>query len=399
MRRLLCASALALSTAVLAIAPTPVASQDAELQITPTTGQPGDVVSATLDPAAVSASCMTDLAEMQSALGAAAADVTSQLGGLTGDEATAANVMALVFTVLAGDARAQQVLDASYVLTFVDIATQQPIGTRSSFDPVTGEGTLTVPTVDPGLWGVAATCVEPDASDPARFQAMVDAATAYLVNRYGPGLDLGTIVLDLLVDPAIAEELLLGALPPIMVPQAGARWVQTFTIPASGPPNDPAVAAFCAALPTLPTVADQLLAALAALPEDDGSMSDADWAAAEDWAALATELEALVDQVQDLLDAGDASHPADLGDEWDEATAPLRQVRDALQAVSYDLSTPSGRLIAGQLRAGASGGTGQSPAVAALTDWFLANCLPGTDPGTSPAPAAQPVTAQPRFTG
>jgi hypothetical protein len=47
------------------------------------------------------------------------------------------------------------------VLTFADLATQEPVGELSSFDPVTGVGPVVVPDVTPGPWAVAAVCIAP----------------------------------------------------------------------------------------------------------------------------------------------------------------------------------------------------------------------------------------------
>ncbi|HEX6239175.1 MAG TPA: hypothetical protein VFZ68_18395, partial [Acidimicrobiales bacterium] len=52
------------------------------------------------------------------------------------------------------------------VMTFADIATQAPVGERGSFDPNTGEGSVVVPDIDPGLWAVAAACVGPSLDIP-----------------------------------------------------------------------------------------------------------------------------------------------------------------------------------------------------------------------------------------
>ncbi|HEX6236372.1 MAG TPA: hypothetical protein VFZ68_04210 [Acidimicrobiales bacterium] len=56
----------------------------------------------------------------------------------------------------AGDA-----LPQTFVMTFADIATQEPVGERGNFDPATGDGSVVVPDIDPGNWAVAAACVGP----------------------------------------------------------------------------------------------------------------------------------------------------------------------------------------------------------------------------------------------
>jgi hypothetical protein len=47
---------------------------------------------------------------------------------------------------------AEIALPQTFVLTFAQIATQQPVGDRSNFDMTTGEGSVTVPNIAPGLW-------------------------------------------------------------------------------------------------------------------------------------------------------------------------------------------------------------------------------------------------------
>ena len=49
----------------------------------------------------------------------------------------------------------------SFVLTFADLATQEPIGELSTFDPVTGTGSVVTPDLPPGPAPVAAICISP----------------------------------------------------------------------------------------------------------------------------------------------------------------------------------------------------------------------------------------------
>lgn len=403
----------------------PASSQDADVfTITPTEGTPGTTVFTELDPAAIddSACYLTPedvqgeegpLAQLASDMGAATAAAGFEEGS---DRATAAGTLQIIISVLAGDparaASVEQLLSNFFVLTFVDIGTMEPVGERSTFDPETGDGKITVPELDPGLWAVAATCVFPVVDDPAAWVAAVDGAVAALraypelLNDDG-NLDGATILLTLLgvINPGlgdvIGEAALSGALPLLAAPRD--RWTHPFTIPAALPEPDPEVAAFCAAIPQLPGLAEQLITVLAGLPADDGTMTPEEWAAAADWAAIGTQLSGLVDDIEALLLEGDTVRPEALADEWARATAPLRQLRDALQAVDYDLSTESGRMIAGQLRdqATAEGeGEGGDSAADVLTEWFLNHCLPEApvDPPAA-APAAQPRGAQPRYTG
>lgn len=392
----------------------PASSQDADVfTIDPTEGRPDDEVATQLATTEIEDRCLTSVEVMQADwIPPFTDDIADRSGELPEDsnERITSDVLGLIFSPLGiggNPEQGAQFLANTYVLTFASIATQQPVGATSNFDPETGAGTIEVPDLAPGLWAVAASCVFPDASDPDAYAAAIAAGTAFLVAEFGDPLDPTTILLALLGDPTIAEGLLREMLPFLMVPQetdAGpARWFAPFTVLGEAVPADPEVEAFCAAIPQLPALGEQLIETLAGLPEDDGSMSQDEWAAAEDWAALATELEGLVGQIEDLLAAGDTSRPDDLADEWASATAPLRQLRDALQAVDYDLSTESGRMIAGQLReqaVGAGEGEGEDPAVAALTQWFLANCLTeDTDDAEDTAPPATPRGAQPSYTG
>ncbi len=408
-RRLTSAVLAALMSGSLAIAP--ASSQDAPFTIDPTAGLPGDTVTAQLDPAVVTGeggACIDDVAELQALLPGIASAITAEAASasppLSADESVTASALNLIFTVLAGDPRAEQLLENLFVLTFADIGTMEPVGSNSNFDPLTGEGTIVVPAeLTPGLWAVVASCVIPDVTDDAAFREMIEAATVVFQDYFegDAPLDGIAILLALLGDPTLGQTVLEAALPPVMVPQDGARWTATFTVPAELPAPDPATAAFCAALPELPALGEDLMATLAALPADDGTMPPEEWAAAADWDGIGDELEGLVEEIEALLAEGDTYRPDELADDWATATAPLRQVRDALQAVDFDLSSESGRMIAGELRTAATA-EGEDPAgdaaTAALTDWFVASCIPAA-PATPAAPAAQAAAAQPRYTG
>ncbi|HEX6236761.1 MAG TPA: hypothetical protein VFZ68_06190, partial [Acidimicrobiales bacterium] len=56
---------------------------------------------------------------------------------------------------------AETALPQTFVMTFADIATQEPVGERGNFDPNTGDGSVVVPDIEPGNWAVAAACVGP----------------------------------------------------------------------------------------------------------------------------------------------------------------------------------------------------------------------------------------------
>jgi len=56
---------------------------------------------------------------------------------------------------------AETALPQTFVMTFADLATQQPLGPLGHFDPVTGVGSVIVPNLAPGNYPVVATCVQP----------------------------------------------------------------------------------------------------------------------------------------------------------------------------------------------------------------------------------------------
>ena len=125
-------------------------------------------------------------------------------------------------------------LPQTFVLTFADIVTQQPVGQRSLFDMTTGDGSITVPNIAPGLWALAAACVEPDIN---RIPDSITAGAAFLQALGVPLMfpDSDTFITELLTDPlspwfinTIAPDLL----PPMMVPKA--LGVELFTIPQCG---------------------------------------------------------------------------------------------------------------------------------------------------------------------
>jgi hypothetical protein len=110
-------------------------------------------------------------------------------------------------------------LENSFALTFADIATQEPQGQISTFDPNTGLGSVVVPDVDPGLWAVAAACVVPDNT---MIPAAIDAAAA-IAEADGRPLDYAAPdTLDYLAANAVKF------LQPMVVPQA--LGVQLFTV-------------------------------------------------------------------------------------------------------------------------------------------------------------------------
>jgi FIMAH domain len=154
--------------------------------IDPTQGAPGTIVNGQVDVADIAANCNTTIEQLQAAF----APIFETMGNdfsfislyfpecMTDPSCSAFKAtytyeqeayVALAFAALGiannldvGTGPAAEVaLPQTFVLTFADIVTQQPVGERSTFDPTTGEGSVTVPNIAPGPWAVAAACVEP----------------------------------------------------------------------------------------------------------------------------------------------------------------------------------------------------------------------------------------------
>jgi hypothetical protein len=166
-------------------------------QIDLTQGGPGTTVNGQVDPQNVADLCATDVETVQDrfeafGLVASAEAMNRYPSGIQsvfppGAEPPLPTEKLVEFwawsfyTLIGGGvaqdpAVAEQVLPQLFVLTFADIATQSPVGELGSFDPTTGQGSVTVPDVAPGLLGVAAACVMPTV-DLAEIEAGVAAIT------------------------------------------------------------------------------------------------------------------------------------------------------------------------------------------------------------------------------
>ncbi|HEX6235870.1 MAG TPA: hypothetical protein VFZ68_01680 [Acidimicrobiales bacterium] len=147
-----------------------------------TQAQPGALVLGKADAADVAEHCVTDLEAFQTRFQELLAGPFAGLGSEgelferffpdfeEGEEVVfdthdkvAYGLVALVALGLGANLNgaAEDALPQTFVMTFADIATQAPVGERGSFDPDTGEGSVVVPDIDPGLWAVAAACVGP----------------------------------------------------------------------------------------------------------------------------------------------------------------------------------------------------------------------------------------------
>jgi hypothetical protein len=230
------------------------------LSIDPHEGFPGDVVEGMVNTDDVAASCVTDLAEFQARFNDLTfnvlaffapdplwlrffpADVTDILTTIETHDQLAYTLTLLVVVGIAANegGAAEDALPQTFVMTFADIFTQEPVGEMGNFDPDTGLGSVVVPDVDPGLWAVAATCVGPS-FDRDTLEAGIRSSGAFLEQIGAPAVSpidqefldwaqgfLGTdttgfdLLLELLT--AIGPDLL----EPIVVPDA--LGIQLFTV-------------------------------------------------------------------------------------------------------------------------------------------------------------------------
>lgn len=150
--------------------------------ISPTEGRPGDMVSGQVDTADVAAHCVTDIEGVQERF--------LEFGLVASNEfldrypdgpyppgefpegqplPTSRFTEFLAWTaygllgggVSSSAENAALVLPQLFVMTFADLATQQPVGQTGNFDPSTGVGSVVVPDLPHGLSVVAAACVMP----------------------------------------------------------------------------------------------------------------------------------------------------------------------------------------------------------------------------------------------
>jgi hypothetical protein len=390
------------------------------LVVNPDEGVPGDLIATQVDPEAVEEACITTAEELIELLAGEGGLIEqweeynpfSELEGLallaallaaSPEDLAAALFQAALETIAANaDGEADRFVDAlPYLLSFIDIATQEPVGEMSEFDPETGQGTIEVPDLDPGLWIIAAFCVEPQITPESAAAAIAAGAEFITEGEYD--------LFDFAADPAgLGAELVQVMVTPLMAPRH--TWTSPFTVLAEAVVPSPENEVFCAVLPALQPLGAEILEALANLPEDDGEMTQEEWEELADWDAIGAELEELFAEASELLADGDESRPDTVAPQWETVTQGLRDARNALEAVDYDLSTESGRAIAGALREGAlddSPNPEGDAATAVLTQWFIDNCIPEAPPAppevpveetprAAPAPAA---VAQPTFAG
>jgi hypothetical protein len=217
----------------------PVGAQEPlGFEIDKTQGLPGEVVNGQVNVADVAAHCTTTVEGLQARFGELLAGPYNPEPGVElfdrifpGGEFVFENhtqaaysltgLMILGLSGFIGPEPAEEALPQTFVMTFADIATQEPVGERGNFDPDTGEGSVVVPDVDPGLWAVAATCVGPTL-DVDLLEAGLEESAAFLQEIGAPAdinsPEFGEFIRDFLDDeqagvidafvPAIAPELL-----------------------------------------------------------------------------------------------------------------------------------------------------------------------------------------------
>jgi hypothetical protein len=192
----------------LTMASTATAVETLGFAIDPTQGLPGITVSGQVNPADIAAHCVTDLAAFEArfqalldgpyAGGAPEGELFSRFfptGEFVFDTCDQAAYSLTGITVLAIGSNimgaADIALPQTFVMTFADIATQQPVGELGHFDPVTGVGSVVVPDVAPGPWAVAAACVGP-VFDLDLLEAGIRANGAFLVSLGFPTCDINS---------------------------------------------------------------------------------------------------------------------------------------------------------------------------------------------------------------
>jgi hypothetical protein len=250
------AATLVASTAMLGLAtfvaePAVAQAPGLGFEVDVTEGRPGDTVNGQVDVDDVAANCTTDREELRAKFNDfanAAQTLILEEGYLpasgdgeyhTYEELSAATLLAASVGPLYFEEYLDEALSQTFVVTFAEVATQEPVGERVNFDPGVGQATITVPDLDPGVWAVAAACVEPS-TDPARIRTAISEGASYLESQ-GIPLPYVTEGPDAFI-PFAAEH---GptVLVPVMQPQA--LGAQIFTIlgegqpPTSVPPGSP----------------------------------------------------------------------------------------------------------------------------------------------------------------
>lgn len=177
--------------------------------IDPTQGLPGTTVNGQVSVADIQQSCVTDLAGIEAEFAALLAGPFAG-GSPTGElfsrifpgqtdfvfencTQAAYSLTGITALGISNDIQgaAETALPLTFVMTFVDPTTLQPIGQLGHFDPTTGVGSVVVPNIPPGPEPVAATCVEPTL-DIDRLVAGIEANGAFLESLGFPTCDINS---------------------------------------------------------------------------------------------------------------------------------------------------------------------------------------------------------------
>jgi hypothetical protein len=177
--------------------------------IDPTQGLPGTVVNGQVNVADVQALCTTDLTDLEARFNAllegpyAGGQPTGELfsrifpgqSDFVFENCAQAAYSLTGITVLGISLNiqgaAETALPLTFVMTFVDPSTLQPLGELGHFDPATGVGSVVVPNLAPGPWPVAATCVGPT-FDIDMLEAGIRANGAFLESLGFPTCDINS---------------------------------------------------------------------------------------------------------------------------------------------------------------------------------------------------------------
>lgn len=172
--------------------------------IAPTEGRPGDLVSGQVNPADVAEHCVTDVEGVQARFLEFGLVASGEFlarypeGPYPPGEFPEGQPLPTVrltqflawtaYGLLGGGVssspeNAALVLPQLFVMTFADLATQQPVGQTGNFDPTTGVGAVVVPDVAQGPWAVAAACVMPSV-DVADIEGGVARAVALWTEQF-----------------------------------------------------------------------------------------------------------------------------------------------------------------------------------------------------------------------
>jgi hypothetical protein len=170
--------------------------------IDPTQGFPGDTVNGQVDTDDIDQYCVTDQQEFQDSFqallegpfagGAEEGELFDTFfpGGTFVFENTNQLAYSMTGISVLGIAAnfggaADTAFPQTFVMTFADLLTQQPLGPLGHFDPMTGVGSVVVPDLTPAVYPVAATCVRPTL-DLNLLIAGIEASGAFLTSIGAP---------------------------------------------------------------------------------------------------------------------------------------------------------------------------------------------------------------------